>query len=54
MLLGTTNEQVFTYLNETWRIVLRGIVPARSLTYFCEFVTRMAQQYRGAVNCHAR
>ena len=53
-LLGTTNEQVFTYLSETWRIVLRGIVPARSLPYFREFVTRMAQQYLAAVNTQAR
>ncbi len=53
-LLGTTNEQVFTYLSETWRIVLRGIVPARSLPYFREFVTRMAQQHLIAVNVRPR
>lgn len=53
-LLGTTNEQVFTYLSETWRIILRGIVPARALPYFREFVTRMAQQYLATVNTQAK
>ena len=28
-ILGTTDDAVFTYLSATWRIVLRGIVPAR-------------------------
>jgi len=53
-LLGTTNDTVFIYLCETWRIVLRGIVPARSLPYFREFVTRMGQQYLTALDAHAR
>jgi len=53
-LLGTTNDAVFTYLSETWRVVLRGIVPAQSLSYFREFVTRMGQQYLVAVNAQAR
>jgi AcrR family transcriptional regulator len=44
-LLGTTDEAVFIYLSETWRVVLRGIVPAGSLPYFREFVTRMTQQH---------
>jgi hypothetical protein len=43
-LLGSNNEQVFTYLSETWRIVLRGIVPAQSLPYFRSFVTRVGQR----------
>ena len=53
-LLGTTNDTVFIYLCETWRIVLRGIVPARSLPYFREFATRMGQQYVVALAAQAR
>lgn len=53
-LLGTTSDAVFTYLCETWRVVLRGIVPARSLPYFREFVTRMGQQYLVVFNSQAR
>lgn len=53
-LLGTTNAQVFTYLSETWRTVLRGIVPAESLGYFREFVARMSQQYLAAIDPQAK
>ncbi len=53
-ILGNTNDAVFTYLSGTWRIVLRGIVPARSLPYFRVFVTRMHKQYVIAVNAQAR
>jgi hypothetical protein len=34
--------------------VLRGIVPAQSLSYFSEFVTRLGQQYLVAVNAQAK
>jgi AcrR family transcriptional regulator len=53
-LLGTTDDAVFTYLSEIWRVVLRGIVPARSLPYFREFATRMGQQYVVALAAQAR
>lgn len=36
---------MFIRLAEVWRVILRGIVPAESLPYFREFVTRMAQQH---------
>jgi len=52
-ILGT-DDAVFTYLSEIWRVVLRGIVPARSLTYFREFATRMGQQYVVGLAAQAR
>lgn len=54
VLLGTTDDRVFIYLSETWRVVLRGIVPAQSLSYFREFVTRMCQQHLAAVGAQAK
>ncbi|MFN8032081.1 MAG: TetR/AcrR family transcriptional regulator [Mycobacterium sp.] len=47
-LLGNTDDAVFRYLSATWRVILRGIVPADSLPYFQEFATRMGQRYVAA------
>lgn len=45
VLTGTADATVFTYLAEMWRILVRGIVPAQSVGYYHEFITRMAHHY---------
>ncbi len=54
VLLGTTDDAVFAYLNSTWRVILRAIVPPQLLPYFHELVARTAHQYAGASPAQAR
>jgi len=44
LLSDATGDDVYARLAQVWRVNLRGIVPPRSLPYFQQFLTRMAQQ----------
>ena len=44
LLSDATGDDVYARLAQVWRVILRGIVPPRSLPYFQQFLTRMAQQ----------
>ncbi len=45
LLSDATGHDLYAHLARSWRMMLRGIVPADKLPYFQEFVTRVARQY---------
>lgn len=45
LLSDALQDSVFGRLAESWRLLLRGIVPPESLPYFEQFATRTAAQY---------
>lgn len=45
LLSDALEDSVFQRLSDSWRLLLRAIVPAESLPYFEQFVTRTAAQY---------
>lgn len=48
LLSEALEDNVFQRLSESWRLLLRAIVPPESLPYFEQFVTRTAAQYSRA------
>ena len=45
ILADALGDDIFAQLVQMWQVLLRGIVPAQSLPYFSELVSRMAQRY---------
>lgn len=46
LLSDATGDSVSVRLEQSWRMLLRASVPAESLPYFEQFLTRTAKQYR--------
>lgn len=49
LLSDATGDYPFPRLTQVWTTILRGIVPAESLSYFTQFVARIAHQYEPPV-----
>lgn len=48
LLSAAVGHDLFAHLARSWRMLLRGIVPAANAPYFQQFATRLAQQYTQA------
>lgn len=50
VLADALGDDILAQLVQMWQVLLRGIVPAQSFSYFRELVARMAQQYEHHTN----
>jgi hypothetical protein len=51
VLADALGDDIFGQLLQIWRVLLRAIVPAQSLPYFCELVARLTAQYEHHTTC---